>query len=82
MGRPFLAPRGVPADRVAGLRKAFMDTMQDQTFQAEAEKANLEITSLAGDAVQKIMANAANTPPAILKKTAAMLKVEPQDKKK
>ena len=35
-----------------------------------------------GDAVQKIMANAANTPPAILKKTAAMLKVEPQDKKK
>ena len=69
-------------DRVAGLRKAFTDTMQDQTFRAEAEKANLEITSLAGDAVQKIMANAANTPPAILKKTAAMLKVEPQVKKK
>ena len=33
-----------------------MDTMQDQTdqtFRAEAEKANLKITSLSGDAVQK-----------------------------
>ena len=29
MGRPFLAPPGVPAERLAALRKAFMDTMRD-----------------------------------------------------
>ena len=38
MGRPYLAPPGVPADRAAALRKAFMDTMKDPEFLAEAEK--------------------------------------------
>jgi tripartite-type tricarboxylate transporter receptor subunit TctC len=82
LGRPFLAPPGLPEDRAAALRKAFMDTMKDKTFLAEAQKANLEITPLSGEAVQKIIAGAASTPPAILKKTAAMLKVEPKAKKK
>ena len=48
LGRPFLAPPGVPADRVAALRKAFMDTMKDKEFLAEAEKAQLEITPISG----------------------------------
>ena len=48
LGRPFLAPPGVPADRVAALRKAFMDTMKDKAFLAEAKKAQLEITPVAG----------------------------------
>jgi tripartite-type tricarboxylate transporter receptor subunit TctC len=48
MGRPFLAPPGVPPDRVAALRKAFMDTMNDKEFLAEAEKAQLEITPESG----------------------------------
>jgi len=43
MGRPYLAPPGIPADRVEALRKAFMDTMADTEFLAEAEKAQLEI---------------------------------------
>src|SRR5215475_12794910 len=37
MGRPFLAPPGVPAERTASLRKAFMDTMKDPAFLAEAD---------------------------------------------
>src|SRR5919109_8059 len=44
MGRPFLAPPNVPQDRVAALRTAFMETMKDKDFLAEAEKAQLEIT--------------------------------------
>ena len=36
LGRPFLAPPGVPQDRAAALRKAFMDTMKDKAFLAEA----------------------------------------------
>src|SRR6476619_2092708 len=30
LGRPYLAPPGIPADRVAALRKAFTDTMKDK----------------------------------------------------
>ena len=35
---PYVAPPGVPADRVAALRKAFMETMKDPAFLADAEK--------------------------------------------
>jgi len=34
---------GVPADRVAALRKAFDDTMKDPAFLADAKKRNLDI---------------------------------------
>jgi tripartite-type tricarboxylate transporter receptor subunit TctC len=74
MGRPYLAPPGVPADRVAALRKAFMDTMADKEFLAEAEKAQLEITPVSGEAVQKLVSEVYQTPPEIAKKTADLLK--------
>ncbi len=74
LGRPYLAPPGVPADRVAALRKAFMDTMTDKEFLAEADKAQLEITPIAGEAVQKLVAEVYQTPPAIAHKAAEALK--------
>ena len=37
-GRPFAAPPGTPADRVAALRQAFEETLEDPDFIAEAEK--------------------------------------------
>jgi tripartite-type tricarboxylate transporter receptor subunit TctC len=55
MGRPFLAPPDVPEDRVAALRKAFMDTMKDPAFLAEAQKAKLEITPVSGADLQKLV---------------------------
>jgi tripartite-type tricarboxylate transporter receptor subunit TctC len=82
LGRPFLAPPDLPADRSAALRKAFMATLKDKEFMADANKAKLEINPIAGEAVQKIIADAAKTDPKILKKAAAMLKVEKKEKKK
>ena len=74
LGRPYLAPPDVPADRVAALRKAFMDTMKDKDFLADAEKAQLEITPLSGDAIQKLVSEIYQTPPAIVKRAAELLK--------
>jgi hypothetical protein len=83
LGRPFLAPPGLPADRAAALRKAFTDTMKDKTFLADAAKAKLEITPLSGDAVQTIMVNAGKTDPRILKRTASIVQIDkPKSKKK
>ena len=73
LGRPYLAPPGIPPDRVAALRKAFMDTMQDKDFLADADKAQLEITPIAGDAVQKLVGEVYQTPAAIVQKAAALL---------
>jgi tripartite-type tricarboxylate transporter receptor subunit TctC len=74
MGRPFVAPPGMPADRVAALRKAFMDTMQDKDFLADAEKAKLEITPVSGDAVQKLINETAQTPKEVAAKIAEYIR--------
>ncbi len=74
LGRPFLAPPGVPADRVEALRKAFMDTMADKEFLAEAEKAKLEITPIAGEAVQQLVTEVYQTPAAVARKASAILR--------
>ena len=73
MGRPYLAPPGVPADRTEALRKAFMDTMNDPDFKADADKAKLEITPVDGEDLQKLIAEVYETPPEIEKKAAALL---------
>lgn len=74
LGRPYMAPPGVPADRAAALRKAFMDTMVDKEFLADAEKQKQEIAPTSGEEVQKILDEAYKTDKATVKKTADMLK--------
>ena len=44
-GRPYLAPPGVPADRIEALQKAMMDTFKDPDFLADAEKRHLDVKS-------------------------------------
>jgi tripartite-type tricarboxylate transporter receptor subunit TctC len=73
MGRPFLAPPGIPADRAAALRAAFMDTMTDPAFLAEAEKAQLEVNPVAGEDLQKLVAEIYGAPPEVAKKAAQLL---------
>jgi tripartite-type tricarboxylate transporter receptor subunit TctC len=74
MGRPFLAPPGIPADRAAALRKAFMDTMKDKEFLADAEKGQLEITPVSGEDIQKLVIETHQTPAEIAKKAGDLLR--------
>jgi tripartite-type tricarboxylate transporter receptor subunit TctC len=48
LARPYIAPPGVPADRVETLRAAFLATMGDADFVAEMEKAQVEIGPMSG----------------------------------
>jgi tripartite-type tricarboxylate transporter receptor subunit TctC len=73
MGRPFLAPPGVPADRIGALRKAFMDTMKDRDFLAEADKMKFEINPVSGDAVQGIVQDVYQTPKSVAAAVAEMV---------
>jgi len=68
MGRPFVAPPNVPADRVAVLRQAFMDTMKDKDFLAEADKMQLEINPVSGAEVEKLVNEVYATPPDVVAK--------------
>ena len=74
MGRPFLAPPNLPAERAEVLRKAFMETMKDKDFLADAEKSQLEINAVPGDDVQKLVTEVYATPHDIAGKAAALLK--------
>lgn len=62
MGRPFLAPPGVPEDRVKTLRASFMATMKDPAFLKMATKAKLEITPVSGEEVQAIITSMFQAP--------------------
>jgi Tripartite tricarboxylate transporter family receptor len=71
MGRPYLAPPGLPADRLATLRQAFMDTMTDKDFLAEAKKTDLEINPVSGEEVEKLIKEVYATPADIIAKAKA-----------
>jgi tripartite-type tricarboxylate transporter receptor subunit TctC len=73
MGRPFLAPPGIPADRLAALRKAFDDTMADKDFIAEAAQNKIEINPVSGEQIQALVKEGYQTPQDVVKKAAAAL---------
>ena len=55
-GRPFVAPPGVPADRAKALQAAFMATMKDADFLADAKKQKLEIAPISGEKINQLIA--------------------------
>ena len=75
MAWPFVAPPGVPAERVAALRKAFDETMKDKDFLAEADKLSLEITPVSGEKMHSLITDLyQTTTPALASKVAEMIK--------
>ncbi|MDE0031732.1 MAG: hypothetical protein OXK20_08650 [Deltaproteobacteria bacterium] len=53
-GRPYTFPPGVPAERVALVRKAFDDTMKDPKFLAEAKKLKRPVNPTKGADLQRM----------------------------
>jgi tripartite-type tricarboxylate transporter receptor subunit TctC len=73
LGRPFVAPPGVPAERISALRRAFDATMKDPEFLAYAAKAKLDILPLGGEKVQEVVARVISTPAAALARTKELI---------
>jgi tripartite-type tricarboxylate transporter receptor subunit TctC len=69
-GRPYLMPPGVPADRVAIMRKAFADTFKDPDFIADADKRGLGVNAPRdGQALQELIVNVyTKTPPPLVER--------------
>ena len=74
MGRPFVAPPGLPKDRAGALRKAFDDTMKDPEFLADAGRTQLEITPVAGAEVEKLVKEIYQTPKDVTAKAAEYIR--------
>lgn len=66
MARPFAAPPGTPPERVALLRKAFMQAVNDPDYLAEAHKQALEASPSSGEEVQALVASLDKVSPAVI----------------
>jgi tripartite-type tricarboxylate transporter receptor subunit TctC len=73
IARPVVAPPGVPAPQLAVLRATFAALATDPEFLADAERSNLEVAPLAGEAVDKIVALIAGTPADVAEQYARAL---------
>jgi tripartite-type tricarboxylate transporter receptor subunit TctC len=67
LGRPFLMPPGVAAERVAALRAAFAATMADADFLADSERAGLGLNApRSGEQIQEVVQRAYRSPPRVI----------------
>jgi tripartite-type tricarboxylate transporter receptor subunit TctC len=73
LGRPFLAPPDIPADRQKVLRDAFAATLADPEFLKDAEKGRLEIDLVTGEEVEDVVRTAAASPPEVIDRVKSLL---------
>jgi tripartite-type tricarboxylate transporter receptor subunit TctC len=72
-GRPLAAAPGVPADRIAALRQAFMDTMKDPEFLKEAEANVIDVDPVDGETMRKVSEELAAAPQAVKDRARPMV---------
>src|SRR5215831_17497155 len=73
LGRPFAASPNLPKERLAVLRKAFLDTMKDREFLADAEKMNLDIDVATAEEVETLLREFASYPKPVIEKAKAAI---------
>jgi tripartite-type tricarboxylate transporter receptor subunit TctC len=76
IARAVVTTPGVPAERVAALRKAFAATMKDPEFIAEATKMKMDLSIATGEEAQAIAASVVDTPPDVLARAKTILKTK------
>src|SRR5262245_33143411 len=72
--RPYVLPPGTPKDRVQILRKAFIDTVKDSDFLADANKAKLDTNPLDGAELEKNVRAVFNLDPTLIPRAKEILK--------
>jgi len=75
-GRPYILPPGVPDDKVAALREAFMRTLEDQELLASAEAMKLDISPVSGAALQKQIQDSYSMPGEIIERARKALSAQ------
>lgn len=76
LARPLAAAPGVPPERMAALRKAFGQTMEDPAFLAEAKQQSMEINMMTGNEVQQIVNEIVDAPPEVVELVKEAIQVK------
>jgi tripartite-type tricarboxylate transporter receptor subunit TctC len=75
-GRPYFVAPDVAPERVAALRKAFMDAWRDPEAVAEAKRIGLESTPIAGEELQALLQRIYASPPDLQRKAREAIHVK------
>jgi tripartite-type tricarboxylate transporter receptor subunit TctC len=73
LGRPFITPPGLAADRLKTLRDAFQKTMTDPAFLADAKTRKLEADPDFGEELETIAKEAVNQPREVVERMKKIL---------
>jgi tripartite-type tricarboxylate transporter receptor subunit TctC len=73
VGRSWTAPPGLPVERIAELRSAFMATMKDPAFLADAERMGVKLDPLPGTELQAIIQKSFAFSPQIVARAEALI---------
>lgn len=73
MGRVIAAPPGIPADRLAILRKAFDEVVNDADFRKDLSSRGLSVGPMAGNELQAFIRQVAETPDTVIQRTKSLL---------
>jgi tripartite-type tricarboxylate transporter receptor subunit TctC len=77
LGRPLVAPPGVPPERVRALREAFVKTMRDPDYLAEIGKLGLTTVWSSGEEAEALVARFFTYPKSVIEKATAGLHEKP-----
>jgi tripartite-type tricarboxylate transporter receptor subunit TctC len=69
LGRIYLSPPGMPAERKTALRAALLDTMKDPQFVADAVKTQIDISPMTGEETEALVARLSSASPAVIERT-------------
>jgi tripartite-type tricarboxylate transporter receptor subunit TctC len=69
LGRPIVAPPGIPADRASLLRAAFRQAIEDPELRADAQTLRLAIDPIYGEEAQLIIQRLYGSPPDVVERT-------------
>ena len=74
MARPYVAPPGIPPERLNALRAAFDATTKDPEFLKDAQRQDLEVRPLNGAQADALIAEIYASPPAVVKLAIDVMK--------
>jgi tripartite-type tricarboxylate transporter receptor subunit TctC len=72
--RPFVAPPGLPADRVQALRRAFDATLGDPDYVAEARQRKMQVLLVKGEEIDAVLKRIYAMPRSVMDRVKAAIK--------
>ena len=73
LGRPFIGPPGMPAERIKVLREAFTKAMNDQALLADAQKRKWDLDLLSGEELEAVSKDIMVQPPEVIERMKKLL---------